>query len=148
MPAPVTVFIEVPQPISRVYEFLELMANHEAFNDHLMRNWSLSGPANGVGSCAQVHTRAMGISDVVDIEVIAAVAPTSIIERNTAQKSGRIGQGTYTLAGAADGGTLITFEYAWITAPLVDRLTAPLARAYIRRNNTTAMRRLAELLDV
>ena len=46
-----------------------------------------------------------------------------------------------------DGGTRITFEYRWIVAPMIDRLTAPLARAYIRRNNTTAMRRLAALLS-
>jgi hypothetical protein len=38
------------------------------------------------------------------------------------------------------------FEYRWIVAPMVDCLTAPLARAYIRRNNATAMRRLVAQL--
>ena len=33
-----------------------------------------------------------------------------------------------------------------LVAPLLDRLTAPLVRAYIRRNNSIALRRLAELL--
>ena len=47
----------------------------------------------------------------------------------------------------ASGGTRISFEYQWIVVPLLDRLTKPMARAYIRRNNTTAMRRLAEQLD-
>jgi uncharacterized protein YndB with AHSA1/START domain len=146
VPAPVTVSVEVPRPVEQVYDFLDVMANHEPFNDHLMRNWTFSGPDRGVGSKARVHTKAMGIVDVVDIEVIAAEAPTSIVERNAAQKSGRVGQGTYTLAATASGGTLVTFEFKWIDAPLIDRLTSPLARAFIRRNNERAMQRLAALL--
>ena len=122
------------------------MANHEPFNDHLMRNWQLSGPERGVGSAATVETRALGISDVVDIEVTAAEAPHRIVERNTARKAGRVGQGTYTLEPLADGGTRITFEFAWVVTPAIDRFTAPLARGFIRRNNQRAMRRLAELL--
>jgi hypothetical protein len=86
------------------------------------------------------------VSDVVDIEVIDAQAPVRIVERNVAAKAGRTGQGTYTLSERPDGGTTISFEYRWIVTPLVDRLTAPLARAFIRRNNATSMRRLAALL--
>ena len=44
MPAPVTVSIEVPQPQREVFDFLDVMANHEPFTDHLMRDWELSGP--------------------------------------------------------------------------------------------------------
>ena len=144
---PVTVSITVPHAIDTVYGFLDPMANHEAFNDHLMTDWELSGPSHGVGSKARVHTRALGMSDVVDIEVIEVDAPTRIVERNVAQKAGRTGQGTYTLTALPDGGTRIDFEYRWIVAPTIDRLTAPLARAYLRRNNTTAMQRLADELD-
>jgi uncharacterized protein YndB with AHSA1/START domain len=143
---PVSVTVDVPQDRESVFRFLDLMANHEPFNDHLMRDWELSGPERGVGSRARVHTRAMGMSDVVDIEVVEAEAPTRIVERNTAAKAGRVGQGTYLLEPGPDGGTRITFTFEWIVAPLVDRLTAPLARAYIRRNNQTSMRRLAEQL--
>ena len=143
---PVTVSIDVPQSREVVYDFLDVMANHEPFNDHLMRNWQLSGPERGVGSKARVETRAMGRTDVVDIEVTDAEAPTRIVERNVATKAGRTGQGTYMLEALPSGGTRITFEFRWIVAPLADRLTAPLARAYIRRNNTIAMRRLAEQL--
>lgn len=146
MPKPVTVSIEVPQDPATVYDFLDVMANHEPFNDHLMRDWELSGPERGVGSRARVRTRALGMSDVVDIEVTDAEAPTRIVERNVAAKAGRTGQGTYTLVPLPQGGTRIEFEYRWLVAPLVDKVTAPLARAYIRRNNATAMRRLAEQL--
>jgi hypothetical protein len=146
MPKPVTVSVDVPQDRQRVFDFLDVMANHEPFNDHFMTDWVLSGPERGVGSKARVKTRALGITDTVDIEVIDAEPPTRIVERNVAAKAGRTGQGTYTLESLPNGGTRITFEYAWIVAPLADRLTAPLARAYIRRAAATSMRRLAEQL--
>jgi len=146
MPKPVTVSVEIPQDRERVFDFLDLIANHESFTDHLMRDWELSGPERGVGSKARVHTRALGISDTVDIEVVDAQPPERIVERNTAARTGRVGQGTYTLESLASGGTRVTFEYRWIHAPLADRLTAPFTRAYIRRANETAMRRLAERL--
>jgi uncharacterized protein YndB with AHSA1/START domain len=147
MPNPVTVSITVPQAREVVYDFLDVMANHEPFNDHLMRDWELSGPDRGIGSKARVHTKALGMSDVVDIEVIDVEAPRRIVERNTATKAGRTGQGTYLLEALPDGGTRITFEFRWIVTPLIDRLTSPMARAFIRRNNETSMRRLAERLD-
>jgi len=143
---PVTVSVDVPLDQARVYDFLDVMANHEPFNDHLMRDWELSGPERGVGSKARVHVKAMGIADVIDIEVVDAEAPTRIVERNHEQKAGRTGEGTYTLQPLPDGGTRITFEYRWITAPLLDRLTAPVTRAYLRRNNAIAMRRLKDQL--
>jgi hypothetical protein len=147
MPKPVTVSIDVPHDPEAVFDFLDVMSNHEPFNDHLMRDWRFSGPERGVGSRARVTTRALGVTDVIDIEVVDAEAPTRIVERNVAAKAGRTGEGTYQLVALPGGGTRVTFEYRWIVAPLIDRLTAPVARAYIRRNNVTAMRRLAEHLD-
>jgi hypothetical protein len=146
MPKPVTVTVDVPQDRERVFDFLDVMANHEGFNDHLMTDWELSGPARGVGSKARVRTRALGVSDVVEFEVIEAERPVRIVERNVAAKAGRTGQGTYTLESLPTGGTRIAFEFRWIVTPLVDRLSAPLARAFLRRNNETAMRRLAAQL--
>jgi uncharacterized protein YndB with AHSA1/START domain len=146
MPKPVTVSIDVPHAVEDVYDFLDVMANHEPFTDHLLRDWELSGAERGVGSRARVHVRAFGTSDVIDIEVVDAEAPTRIVERNTAHKAGRTAQGTYTLSPTASGGTHIAFEYRWIVTPLMDKLTAPLARSFIRRTNETAMRRLADLL--
>src|SRR3954452_3495990 len=146
MPKPVAVAIDVPRSIDEVFEFLDVMANHEAFNDHLMRDWELSGPARGVGSRARVHVRALGMTDVVDIEVMDAEPPARIVERNVAKKAGRTGEGTYVLESLPTGGTRITFEYRWIVTPPLDRLTSRLVRANTPRNNETATRRLAEPL--
>jgi uncharacterized protein YndB with AHSA1/START domain len=147
MPKPVTVSVDVPHDRRHVYDLLDVLADHEPFNDHLMRDWVVSGPARGVGARAQVRTSALGVSDVVDIEVVEVEPPRRIVERNTATKAGRVGEGTYTLEPLPDGGTRITFTYRWVVAPLLDRLAAPLVRAFIRRNNETAMRRLAAHLD-
>ena len=145
-PKPVTVSIDVPQEREQVYAHLDVMANHEPFTDHLLTDWELSGPASGVGSKARVKTKALGVSDVVDIEVTDAEAPVRIVERNVAHKAGRTGQGTYTLHELPGGGTRIEFEYRWLVTPTADKVTAPLARAFIRRTNAKAMRRLAEQL--
>ncbi len=144
---PVTVSIDVPHDIEDVFDHLDVMANHEPFTDHLLTDWELSGPERGVGAKARVRTRALGMTDIVEIEVVEAEAPTKIVEINVAAKAKRTGQGTYTLAPLPSGGTRIAFEYQWIVAPRFDRLTKPIARAYIRRNNTTAMRRLAGQLN-
>jgi len=146
MPRPVTVSIDVPQSRERVYDFLDVMANHEPFTNHLLRDWELHGPERGVGSRARVHTRTFGVDDVIDIEVVDAEAPTRIVERNVARKAGRTGQGTYRLEALPDGGTRIDFEFEWIVAPVSDRVAAPLVRTFIRRSNETSMRRLAEQL--
>ena len=146
MPKPVTVTVDVPQDREHVYDFLDVMANHEPFTNHLLRDWELSGPERGIGSKARVHVRALGVSDTVDIEVVDAEEPQRIVEHNKAEKAGRVGQGTYTLEPLPDGGTRITFEYRWLHAPVIDRITAPLTRAYMRRTNATSMRRLAEQL--
>lgn len=146
MPKPVTVTIDVPHDRAAVYDFLDVLANHEPFNDHLMTDWELSGPPRGVGSTARVRTKALGVADVVDIVVTEAEAPVKIVERNVAAKAGRTAQGTYVLDALPAGGTRITFEFRWLVAPLADRALAPVVRAFIRRNNRTAMRRLAALL--
>jgi len=146
MPRPVIVSIDVPQDRADVFEFLDVMANHEPFTDHLMRDWELSGPDRGVGSKARVRVRVLGMADVIEIEVVDAQRPTRIVERNRAARAGRVGQGTYTLEPLPDGGTRVTFEYRWIVVPVADRLTAPLARGVLRRNNAIALRRLAEQL--
>lgn len=143
---PVEVAIEVPQPREVVYDFLDVMANHESFTDHALRDWTCSGPERGVGSKAAVTSVAGGRPDRIDIEVVSAKAPEMIAERNVGAGGRRVGNGTYRLVELPDGGTRIRFEYVWSAAPLSERLMAPVARAMLRRVNARAMERLAEQL--
>jgi Polyketide cyclase / dehydrase and lipid transport len=144
---PVEVSIHVPHECAEVFDFLDVMANHEQFTDHMLLDWSYSGPPRGIGSKAQVSTKVAGRRDTIIIEVISAKRPRSIVERNVGAKGRRIGTGTYTLEPLSSGGTRIGFVYAWQSAPMSERLAAPLVRAYVKRGNAVSMRRLAELLD-
>jgi hypothetical protein len=58
----------------------------------------------------------------------------------------RRSRGTYLLDELADGSTRITFELAWLDAPLSERLMAPITRSVVGRANAKALRRLAEAL--
>jgi hypothetical protein len=143
---PVRVSVDVPYPREVVYDFLDVMANHELFTDHLLVGWECSGPARGVGSKARVRVRFGGRTDVIDIEVVSAEAPARIVERNVGAKGRRRATGTYLLDELPDGGTRIVFEWAIQQAPLAERLGAGFVRAFLRRGNERAMRRLAEQL--
>ena len=143
---PVHVTIDVPYTREDVFDFLDVMANHEPFTNHILRDWEYSGPDRGIGSKARVHVTAAGRTDTVEIEVVAAERPKTIVEQNVGAGGRRVGTGTYTLEELPDGHTRITFEYAWKQAPLSDRVAAPLVRAVLRRGNQRAMERLAEQL--
>src|SRR3954468_6254074 len=106
-PSPVTVSIDVPQRRSEVYAFLDVMANHESFTDHMLTNWRVSGPASGVGAKATVTAKAGGVSDEATFEVIEAEPDRMIRERNWASKGRRVATGTYLLSDLPNGGTHI-----------------------------------------
>jgi hypothetical protein len=147
MPKPVAVSIDLPQPRPAVFAFLDVMANHEPFTDHMLVDWSCSGPPRGVGSKATVHSVVGGRKEAVEIEVIAAQEPARIVERNVSAKGARVATGTYELAELPDGGgTRVSFTYAWEQAPLLDRVLAPVVRTILRRGNERALARLAEQL--
>jgi hypothetical protein len=112
---PVTVSVEVPNPPHQVYEFLEVLGNHESFMDHFMVDWQLSGPRRGVGAKANVRVKATAEKDWTDVELVEADSGRRLVEGGT-------------------GG------------PRGERLMGPLNRAYVKRVNGKAMRRLAERL--
>jgi hypothetical protein len=129
-----------------VFDFLDVMANHEPFTNHMLKDWEYSGPERGIGSKARVKATLGGRAEEVEIEVIAAQRPRTIVEQNVGARGRRIATGTYTLEPTADGQTLIAFEYAWKQAPLSERLAAPLVRAILSSANQRALARLAEQL--
>jgi hypothetical protein len=145
-PKPVSVSIEVPQACTDVYAFLDVMANHEPFTNHMLVDWSYSGPPRGVGSRADVNSKVGGRKEPVAIEVVDAQPPSRIVEHNVSAGGKRRASGTYELTELPDGGTRVEFTYAWREAPLADRVMAPLVRAVLKRGNQKAMARLAEQL--
>ena len=122
------------------------MANHEPFTNHMLQDWHYSGPDRGVGSKATVTAKAAGRSETVQIEVISAERPRTIVEQNVGAGGRRVATGTYTLEPLPSSGTRITFEYAWKQAPLSERIAAPLVRAILTRGNQRALERLAQQL--
>jgi carbon monoxide dehydrogenase subunit G len=140
---PVTVSIDVPQTPEQVYDFLDVMAHHERFTDHYLTNWRYGGPARGVGSSASVTAALGGTKTDVAIEVVEADPPRRIVERNVSAGGARVAHGTYTVEPLPSGGSRVSFTYAWVRAPLADRLLAAVVRATMRRANRTVMRRLA-----
>ncbi|MES4903493.1 MULTISPECIES: SRPBCC family protein [unclassified Streptomyces] len=139
----VTVSIDVPQTPEQVYDFLDVMAHHERFTDHYLTNWRYSGPDRGIGSCATVTAALGGTKTDVTIEVVEADAPRRIVERNVSAAGRRLAHGTYTIEPLPADGSRISFTYAWVRAPLADRLLSPVVRPTMRRANRTVMRRLA-----
>lgn len=146
MSSPVTVSVDVPQAREDVYAYLDVMANHEAFTDHLLTEWQVSGPATGVGARADVVTKAGGMSDAATIEVIEAEPGRMIRERNRGAKGKRVATGTYTLSDLPGGGTHIEFTFAFEQVPAREKPLVPLMRRMIRKGNERAMERLAEQL--
>lgn len=143
---PIIVSTTVPQDREAVYEYLAVLADHEQFTDHMMRDWRPGGPRRGVGARAAVQAVLGGRREPVDIEVIEDEAPVKSVERNTGAGGKRVATGTYALDPLPDGGTRITFRYTWEQIPLGERIAAPLVRRVMRKGLETAMHRLAEQL--
>ena len=146
-PQPVTVSIDVPQDRASVYAYLDVMANHEHFTDHMLTNWRVSGPPTGVGSKANVTAKVGAISDESEIEVFEVEDGRLIRERSIAAKGKRIAHGTYTPQDLPSGGTHIEFEFALQKVPALEKPLVPLMRKMVRKGNERAMERLAAILN-
>jgi hypothetical protein len=140
---PITVSVDVAQPRERVFAFLDVMRNHERFNDHMLTDWRYAGPERGVGSTARVRTKVAGKTDSLLIETVSSAPPAEIVEHNVGAGGKRRASGTYRLEPLPDGATRILFIYAWQEAPVSERLLAPLVRTVMRRPLERAMQRLA-----
>ncbi|MEV5988043.1 SRPBCC family protein [Streptomyces sp. NPDC052051] len=140
---PVTVSIDVPYTSEQVYDFLDVMAHHERFTNHYLTNWRYSGPDRGTGACVTVTAALGGTKTDVTMEVVEVDPPRRIVERNVSAAGRRIAHGTYTIDPLRTGGSRVSFTYAWVRAPLADRLLAPVVQATMRRANRVVMRRLA-----
>ena len=143
---PVRVSVEVPQSRQEVFDFLDVLGNHEQFTDHFLLDWQVFGTASGVGAKARMRVRSPGPDDWLDMKVTDAEPPRTTSEDSVSAKGKRRTRGTYVLEELPGGGTRISFELAWLEAPLRERLGAPLTRAVVRRANARSLQRFAEVL--
>ena len=144
---PVRVSVEVPQSRQEVFDFLDVLGNHEQFTDHFLLDWQVFGPASGVGAKARMRVRSPGPDDWLDMKVTDAEPPRTTSEESVSAKGKRRTRGTYVLEELPGGGTRISFELAWLEAPLRERLGARLTRAVVRRANARSLQRFAEVLS-
>jgi hypothetical protein len=144
---PVEESILIRRPIDEVFDHLDVLAHHEAFNDHYLVDWELRGPATGVGAAVRMRAKAPGRSEWVELTVIEAERPVRSVEETVGAGGRRRTRGTYTLAERDPATTEVTFTLAPIETPRVERLLWPLSRAWLRRQIRRALERLREQLE-
>lgn len=144
---PITVSASVARPREEVFDFLDVLANHAGFNDHMFTEWSFSGPERGVGAKGRARINAPASREWAEFEVVESERPGRTVEEGLSANGKRRTRGTYRLAEREGGGTDISFELAWEAAPRSERLFPPLSRAFMHRALGKAMRRLAEQLE-
>jgi hypothetical protein len=144
---PVTVSVIVSRPREEVFEFIDALANHAGYMDHMFVDWSFSGPARGVGAKAKARVAAPASREVAEFEVVESERPSRTVEEGVSAHGKRETRGTYALSALADGRTEVSFELEWLQAPRSERAIPPLTRAFLHRALGKAMKRLAKQLE-
>jgi uncharacterized protein YndB with AHSA1/START domain len=147
MPEPVTVSVEVARPRQEVFEYVDVLANHERWMKLLYKDWSFDGPKRGVGAIAKAQVDAPAAREKVTFEVVESVAPERIVEAGESAHGKRETRGTYRFTELDGGGTKIEFELAWVKAPRTERMVPFVSRAFMGRALGKAMKKLAALLE-
>lgn len=144
---PVTVSVDIARPREEVFDFLDLLANHASYMDHMYVDWSFSGPARGVGARAKARVDAPASREIAEFEVVESERPRLTVEEGVSAHGKRHTRGTYRLEEGADGGTEVSFELVWLKAPRTERMVPPLTRVFLRRALGKGLRRLAKQLE-
>jgi uncharacterized protein YndB with AHSA1/START domain len=147
MPEPVTVSVEVARPRQEVFEYVDVLANHERWLTRLYKDWSFEGPKRGVGAIAKAQVDAPSARERVTFEVVESVAPERIVEAGESAHGKRETRGTYRFTEVDGGGTKIEFELEWLKAPRTERLLPFVSRNFMGRALGKSMKKLAALLE-
>jgi uncharacterized protein YndB with AHSA1/START domain len=147
MPNPVTVSVEVGRPRQEVFDYVDVLANHERWMGLLYKNWTFEGPRRGVGAIAKAQVDAPAARERVTFEVVESTAPERIVEAGESAHGKRQTRGTYSFAELTGGGTRIEFELAWTKAPRTERIIPFVSRAFMGRALGKSMKKLAALLE-
>ena len=145
----VTVSTTIRRPREDVFDHLDDLARHEAFTDHFLLDWSVAdGSSVGVGARARMRAKGGGRHPWIEITVVESVRPKYTVEHGRGGKAmRRRTTGTYRLHEGPDGSTEVCFTNEFEPSGLAERLQAPIARAYLRRQNARALARLKQILE-
>src|SRR3954449_11128369 len=145
----VTVSTVIRRPRDVVFDHLDDLALHEAFTDHFLVDWSLTrADSRGVGAGARMRAKGAGRHPWITITVVDSVRPERTVEEGRGGKDGRRRtRGIYELAEEPGGATRVSFTNEFEPAGVLERLQAPIARAYLRRQNARALDRLKTTLE-
>jgi uncharacterized protein YndB with AHSA1/START domain len=147
----VTVSTVISAPREQVFGYLQDIANHAEFTDHYLVDWHLTREDSvGLGAGARFRVKAPGNRfSWGDSTFTEVSAPHRIVETGRTGKSNRIRTlGVYELSSAPGGATRVQFSIETETRVLSDRIMEALgARAWLRRKNAKAMRRLRSIIE-
>jgi uncharacterized protein YndB with AHSA1/START domain len=148
---PVTVSTVISAPREQVFDYLQDIANHSEFTDHYLVDWRLTREDSiGRGAGARYRVKAPGSRfSWGDSTLVEVVRPHRIVEVGRTGKANRIRTlGVYELAPAPGGATRVEFTLETQASVLSDRLQEALgARAWLKRKNEKAMRRLRSIIE-
>jgi uncharacterized protein YndB with AHSA1/START domain len=148
---PVSVSVVVSAPQERVFDYLQDIANHPQFTDHYLVDWHLTRiDSVGKGAGARFRVKAPGNRySWADVTFAEVDRPHTIVEIGRTGKDNRVRTlGRYSLEPAAGDSTRVTFTLETVPATFADTLLERFgARAFFRRKNLRAMRRLRGILE-
>jgi uncharacterized protein YndB with AHSA1/START domain len=148
---PLSVSTVISVPRERVFDYLQDIANHAEFSDHYLVDWHLTRENSvGRGAGARFRIKAPGNRfSWGDSTFTEITAPHRIVESGRTGKANRIRTlGIYELSPAPGGATRVRFTLETETHVLSDRLAEALGgRAWLKRKNAKAMRRLRSILE-
>ncbi|HEY7932247.1 MAG TPA: SRPBCC family protein [Solirubrobacteraceae bacterium] len=148
---PVTVSTIIDAPRELVFDYLEDLANHPEFTDHYLVDWHLTRMNSvGLGAGARFRVKAPGNRFAWgDVTLTEVSRPYRIVESGRGGKGNRVRTlGVYELSQAAGGTTRVQFTVETEPATFADRLLESFgAKAWIRRKNGRAMRRLRSIIE-
>jgi uncharacterized protein YndB with AHSA1/START domain len=148
---PVSTSILVSAPREQVFDYLQDIANHPEFTDHYLVDWHLTRiDSVGRGAGARFRIKAPGNRfSWADVTFVEVERPHRIVEAGRTGKNNRIRTlGVYDLAPGAGDTTRVQFTIETVPATFADRLLEGLgARAWCRRQNVRAMRRLRAVIE-
>jgi uncharacterized protein YndB with AHSA1/START domain len=146
----ITVSTTIERPREKVFDLIDDLAAHEAFTDHFLVDWTLTrDDATGVGAGARMRAKGGGRHPWLTITVVESVRPERTVEEGRGGKDGRRRtRGTYVLTDEGrDDSTRVSFTNDFEPAGMLERIGAPLARSYLRRQNARALARLKAILE-